>query len=103
MFPSVIAVAEYRDPLLTGFMRGDGKEGWFGWPNVPKVNEIFDTWLEAVDSSAQTRLERAYELEAFAALPFLPLGRLRQTSAWRDNVSGILEGPSVVFWNIDKT
>lgn len=42
-------------------------------------------------------------LQAFVFLPFIPLGRYLQTSAWRDNVRGILKGPSAVFWNIEKT
>jgi len=102
MFPSVVAVAEYRDLIGTSFMRGNGKEGWFGWPNNPRIEEIYDAWLETSDPAEQTRLERDYELQGIATLPFIPLGRYRQTSAWRDNVTGILEGPSVVFWNVTK-
>ena len=103
MFPSVVAVAEYRDPLLTGFMRGNGKDGWFGWPSVPRMDEIYESWLGTVDPAEQTRLEREYELEGLRTLPFIPLGRFRQTAAWRDNLTGLLEGPSVVFWNVTKS
>jgi peptide/nickel transport system substrate-binding protein len=103
MFPSVVALAEYRDLLLTSFMRGNGKDGWFGWPSDPKMEEIYGTWLESSDPAQQTSLEREYQLQAFTSLPFLPLGRYRQTSAWRDNISPPLEGPSVVFWNLSKS
>ena len=48
------------------------------------------------------RLETAYQLRAFEFLPFIPLGRFLQTSAWRDNARGILKGPSAVFWNVEK-
>lgn len=103
MFPSLVAVTEYRDLLLTSFMRGNGRDGWFGWPSDPRMDEIFDSWLAASDPAEQVRLEREYELEGLRNLPFIPLGRFRQTSAWRDNLAGILEGPSVVFWNVTKT
>jgi len=103
VFPTQVAVAEYRDLIGTGFMRGDGKLGWFGWPNNPRIEEIYDQWLGSSDAAEQTRLEREYELQGFASLPYIPLGRYRQTSAWRDNVTGILEGPSVVFWNVTKS
>lgn len=102
MFPTQVAVAEYRDLIGTGFMRGNGREGWFGWPNDPRMEEIYDAWLSSSDPAEQTKLERDYELQGFASVPFIPLGRFRQTSAWRDNVSGILEGPSAVFWNATK-
>jgi peptide/nickel transport system substrate-binding protein len=103
MFPSLVAVTEYRDLLLTGFMRGNGKDGWFGWPSDPRMEEIYGDWLGAQDPLEQTRLEREYELEAFQSLPFIPLGRFRQTAAWRETLTGLLEGPSVVFWNVTKT
>lgn len=103
MFPSQVAVAEYRDLIGTSFMRGNGKDGWFGWPNNPRIEEIYDRWLVTSDVAEQTKLEREYELQGFETLPFIPLGQYRQTSAWRDNVTGILEGPSVVFWNVSKT
>jgi peptide/nickel transport system substrate-binding protein len=103
MFPSVVAVTEYRDLLLTGFMRGNGKDGWFGWPSDPRMEEIYEAWLGSVDTAEQTRLEREYELEGLRSLPFIPLGRFRQTSAWRDDVVGILDGPSVIFWNVTKS
>ena len=102
MFPSIVAVAEYRDLLLTGFMRGNGKDGWFGWPSDPVIEDIYGTWLGSSDPAEQTRLERAYQIRAFESLPFIPLGRFRQTSAWRDSVRGLLEGPSVVFWDVEK-
>ena len=102
MFPSVVAVTEYRDLLLTSFMRGNGRDGWFGWPSDPRMEDIYEAWLGSADPAEQTLLEREYELQAFTSLPFIPLGRFRQTSAWRDNVTGLLDGPSVVFWNVMK-
>ena len=102
LFPSVVAVTEYRDLLLTGFMRGNGRDGWFGWPSDPRMEEIFNAWVGSVDPTEQTKLEREYELQGLTSLPFIPLGRFRQTSAWRDNLKGILEGPSVVFRNVTK-
>jgi peptide/nickel transport system substrate-binding protein len=102
VFPTQVAVAEYRDLIGTSFMRGNGKDGWFGWPNDPKIEAIYDEWLGTSDPAQLTNLERNYELQGFANVPFIPLGRFRQTSAWRDSLSGILEGPCVVFWNITK-
>jgi peptide/nickel transport system substrate-binding protein len=103
MFPSLVAVTEYRDLLLTGFMRGNGRDGWFGWPSDPRMEEIYNAWLGSVDPAEQTRLEREYQLEGLTSLPFIPLGRFRQTAAWRENVTGLLDGPSVVFWNVTKS
>jgi peptide/nickel transport system substrate-binding protein len=89
--------------LLTGFMRGNGKDGWFGWPSDARMEEIYTTWIGTADAAEQTRLEREYQLRGLESLPFIPLGRFRQNAAWRDNLTGVLEGPSIVFWNVKKT
>ena len=103
LFPSVVAAPDHRDPLLANFIRGNGKEAWFGWPSDPKIEQIYTDWLGTTDPAEQTRLERAYQLQAFESLPFIPLGGYRQSAAWRDSVHGILKGPSVVFWNVTRT
>jgi peptide/nickel transport system substrate-binding protein len=103
IFCTVVPVPDYRDPLLAAFIRGNGAKGWFGWAEDAGMEEIYDAWLETTDPAEQTKLERDYQLEAFKFLPFIPLGRYLQTSAWRDNVRGIPKGPSAVFWNIEKT
>ena len=103
IFCTVAPVPDYRDPLLAAFIRGDGRKGWFGWAEDSQMEDLYAAWLETTDPVEQTRLEKAYHLRAFDFLPFIPLGRYLQTSAWRDNVRGILKGPSAVFWNIEKT
>jgi len=103
LFPSVAPFPDYTDPLLANFIRSNGKDAWFGWPDDPKIESLYSTWLETSDPAEQIKLEREYQLQAFQTLPFIPLGGYRQTSAWRDNVQGILKGPSVVFWNVRKT
>lgn len=102
MFPSQVAVTEYRDLLLTSFMRGNGRDGWFGWPSDERMETIYATWIGSSDPAEQTRLERDYQLQGLSNLPFLPLGRFRQTAAWRESLTGLLDGPSAVFWNISK-
>ena len=103
MFPTVTPVPEYSSPLIASFMRGNGKDAFFGWPTDPEGERIHDQWVLATDPAEQTRLEKAYELRACDFLPFLPLGRYVQSSAWRENITGILKGPSIVFWNVKKS
>ncbi len=102
LFPTVTPVAEMRSPLVAMFMRGNGKNAFFGWPEDTETERLYDQWLGAADPAEQTRIERAFTLRAYENVPFIPMGRYYQSSAWRENITGILKGPSVVFWNIKK-
>ena len=48
-----------------------------------KDRAVYAEWLGVADPAEQTRLERAYQLQAFETLPYIPLGGYRQSAAWR--------------------
>ena len=102
LFPSGLPAAEYRDPLLSNVTRSNGKDAWFGWPDDPAMERIYESWLDAADPAEQTRLERDFQLAAFASVPFIPMGRYFQKSAWNRRISGILKGTAPLFWNLRK-
>lgn len=102
LFTSVTPVPESRDPLLATLIRSNGAKAWFGWPTDPKIEAIYNEWLDAADPAEQTRLERDYQLEAWASVPFIPMGRYRLRTAWSPKLSGLLKGPAPVFWNVKK-
>src|SRR5262249_61089868 len=64
LFTSVTPVPESRDPLLASLIRSNGAKAWFGWPNDPKIEAIYNAWLDAADPAEQTRLEREDQLAA---------------------------------------
>ncbi len=103
IFSTVVPAPDYESPLQANFMRGEGRNAWFGWPDDPPMEAIHEAWLSATDPAEQTRLSRDFQTRAFEFLPFIPLGGYKQTSAWRDSLKGILKGPSIVFWNVSKT
>lgn len=59
--------------------------------------------LDATNPGEQTRLECAYQSPSIETLPFIPPGDYRRSAAWRDNLTDILKGPSVAFWNVKKS
>ena len=58
LFVSVTPVPEYRDPLLGSLLRGNGKDAWIGWPDIPRIETAYNAWLDSDDPAEQTRLER---------------------------------------------
>jgi peptide/nickel transport system substrate-binding protein len=102
LFVSVTPVPEYRDPLLGSLLRGNGKDAWIGWPDIPRIEAAYNAWLDSDDAAEQTRLEREIQLAAFESVPFIPLGRYMPRAAWGKAVSDPLKGPAPVFWNVSK-
>ncbi|HEY2616586.1 MAG TPA: ABC transporter substrate-binding protein [Acetobacteraceae bacterium] len=103
LFVSVTPVPEYRDPLLGSLLRGNGKDAWIGWPEIPRIEAAYDAWLDTDDAAEQTRLEREIQLAAFESVPFIPLGRYMPRAAWSKRISDPLKGPAPVFWNVSKS
>jgi peptide/nickel transport system substrate-binding protein len=97
-FPAV----DYLDPLSAPALRGNGGAAWYGWPTVPKIEELRDTWLDSSDAAERKKLCAAIQLEAFQNGMFIPLGQYFQSAAWRKNITGHLKGPVPVFWNVEK-
>jgi peptide/nickel transport system substrate-binding protein len=102
LFVSVTPVPEYHDPLLGSLLRGNGKDAWIGWPDIPRIETDYNAWLDASDEAEKTRLERDIQLAAFESVPFIPLGRYMPKAAWSTALSAPLKGPAPVFWNISK-
>ena len=50
LFVSVTPVPEYRDPLLGSLLRGNGKDAWIGWPDIPRIETAYNAWLDSDDA-----------------------------------------------------
>jgi peptide/nickel transport system substrate-binding protein len=83
-------------------LRGNGTDGWFGWPTEPKLEELRAAWFAAPGLAAQKKIGEAIQAEAFQSVPYLPLGEFFQLTANAKSISGVLKGMPL-FWNISKS
>ncbi|WP_160000098.1 ABC transporter substrate-binding protein [Roseomonas sp. 18066] len=95
--PGVIAL----NPATQSYLRGPGKAGTFGWPDLPKIEALRDRFMEAEQFAEQKSIAEAMQRQAFEDIPYLPTGALTQPTAFRSNVTGMLEG-FPIFHNIRK-
>ena len=82
-------------------LRGTGERAWFGWPTMPRMEELRAQWFDAPDLAAQQAQARLIQAEAMREAPYLPLGQFFQATAYRRGISGMLKGLPL-FWNIHK-
>ena len=83
-------------------LRGNGEAGWAGWANIPRIEALREAWFRAPDLAAQQAICRDIQIEAMSEVAYYPLGQYLQPTAYRSNITGVLDGFST-FWNVRRT
>ncbi len=99
-FTSFFGLDQFTPAVHLG-LRGNGRAGWFGWADMPKIEALRDQWLQAPDLASQKAIAEQIQLQAFQDVPYLPLGEYFQPTATRKELSGVLKGLPL-FWNVKK-
>ena len=86
-------------PADHGLLRGDG--AGVGWPSSPKIEKLRNQWLDAPDITAQRTIATEMQAQAFIDLPCFPLGTWYPSTAFRADLTGVLDGQAL-FWNVHR-
>jgi len=73
------------DPAANLGIRGTGKQGWFGWPENPRLESLRMDWFFADTLQERQKICRAIQLEVLDHVPYIPLGANYNLSAIRKN------------------
>jgi peptide/nickel transport system substrate-binding protein len=87
------------DPISNSSMRGDGSS--WGWPVIPRLEELRSAWLTAPDLAARKEICRQIQLLCFDQLPYIPTGLALRPTAYSKSLTGILRGVPL-FWNVRR-
>ena len=101
MFCTFWSGVDMFNPGVHQSLRGHGQQAWFGWPTMPRIEELRGAWFEAPDVTAQQAVARQMQEVAFQEVPYLPLGQYFQATAYRRGITGVLKGLPL-FWNVEK-
>ena len=91
------------DPTLNQGLRTNGEAGFFGWPSDDKIEALRAQWIKANDSEARQEIAAKIQERAFEVLPYIPTGLYAAKTAYRKNLKGMIQGPAIFQWNIEKT
>jgi peptide/nickel transport system substrate-binding protein len=83
-------------------LRGNGLKAWFGWPTDPKLEQLRQSWFNAPDLAAQKTIAAEMQTEAFAEVPYIPLGQWSQPTAFRSDLTGFVESSNPLFWGVRR-
>lgn len=89
------------NPAVHIMLRANGMNAPFGWPDSPKIESLRESWFTAPDLDAQKKIAADLQEQAFQDVPYIPLGLHFQPTAYRKNITGVLNG-SPLFWNLKK-
>jgi peptide/nickel transport system substrate-binding protein len=81
--------------------RTTGETGWFGWATSPKISALRNAWLDARDLDTEKRIAVDIQRQWWIDVPHIPIGQWFQPTAWRDDVTGMLDG-FPVFWGVRR-
>jgi peptide/nickel transport system substrate-binding protein len=75
------------------YFRANGNEQSNGWANNPQIEAEIAAWYNATSFDEERTIARRLNRLAVDDVPYAPLGVLLMHSAWRKNVSGIVQAP----------
>ncbi|MGK7869872.1 ABC transporter substrate-binding protein [Falsiroseomonas sp. E2-1-a20] len=100
-FYTGFAALDMLNPGVHQLVRGGGDRAWFGWPSIPRMEELASAWIDAAEITAQRAIAAEMQRLAFAEVPYIPLGQYFLPTAYRRSLLGVLPGPPV-FWNVHR-
>ncbi len=93
---------DWMDPAGHPVARGNGKDAWFGWPTIPRLESLRDSWFEAPNLATQQSIAADMQRVVLDEVPFIPVGAYYSNTALRRNLTGRVTG-FAMFHNLKRT
>jgi peptide/nickel transport system substrate-binding protein len=101
-FLTAWVAGDILNPVMMGFMNAGCDKAMFGWPCDKEIESLRDRYARETDQGKLKDIAEAVQVRATQYPTHIPLGQWFQAAAVRKNVSGNLQAPVTVFWNIEK-
>ncbi|MFC3127300.1 ABC transporter substrate-binding protein [Pseudoroseomonas globiformis] len=89
-------------PGQNALIRGQGDAGWAGWYDSKPMEALNDRWLSVPTEEERMRIGAEMQDLAFRDVPTVPLGQFFIRTAYRKSLTGMVEGPRPVPWNLRR-
>lgn len=87
------------NPGVMQFLRANGRQAWFGRPDIPRLDELRLAWFDAQDLETQQSIAADIQREVFESVPYLPTGQYFSSTAWRATITEPLS-EIYAFWGV---
>src|SRR5262249_30061637 len=95
--------ADIMNPAVHFAVSGAGPRAWFGWPDIPELEQLVTAWVRASDETTRKQLAEEVQKVALSEVTYVPWGEWVQPTAFRTNVRDVLKFGAPLFWNVKVT
>ncbi len=89
------------NPLLNTFARTCA-DAWFGWACDARMAPLMEAWTYETDPTKRQEVLKRIERLHIEAVTLAPLGQYRSLIAYRKSLKGVIPGPALFYWNVEK-
>ena len=90
------------DPVNNHYTEATGEKAAFGWPTDAETEALRARFLRETDPARQKEIAAAVQKRVLDQGIVANLGQYLQPTAFRRSVTGLVESPVPVFWNVEK-
>ncbi len=94
--------ADLLNPIVSSFVSGACDKAAIGWPCDARLEELRDAFARTTDEGKRKELAEAIQVRVSEYPTHANLGQYNVPMARRTSISGNLESPAPVFWNVRK-
>jgi peptide/nickel transport system substrate-binding protein len=94
--------ADLLDPIVSSFVSAACDKAAIGWPCDTKLEELRDAYARTTDPAQRKALAEQVQVRLSEYPTYAQLGQYNIPIVRRTTVSGNLESPVPVFWNVKK-
>ncbi len=92
---------DWMDPAGHPVARGNGRDAWFGWPDVPKLEALRDSWFDAPNLATQKAIAADIQRVVMDEVVLIPTGGFFRPTAIRRDLAGRVPG-FMIFYNLKR-
>lgn len=90
------------DPLRNQVVASNGARAWFGWPDFAKIESLRDKFAVTANPAELKKIAEEIQKQVIDEGVVVPLGQFVIPTGYSTKLTGVLESPVAVFWNISK-
>ncbi|SFK18470.1 ABC transporter substrate-binding protein [Falsiroseomonas stagni] len=93
---------DMMEPVSHLGLRSNCDRAWFGWPCDEEIERLRAAFADTPDEARKREISAQIQARALETVPYIPIGVQYQLRAHRANLTGLLNPPAPVYWNVSR-